>query len=165
MTAVPRPSPPAASGGHRGGDETIRRRCRSLLQSWPVPHSLDRYDTTLGPSVVLSAGKHLGRPPVVVLPGGGLSAATIRTAVEHLARTRRVFAADLPGEPGLNNILRPPRSRSRARARAACALSESCQQDRDPETAPSGEDIHDIVLAAVDQHEPHGDRVETQQPP
>ncbi|MFZ2174393.1 MAG: hypothetical protein WAW17_10205 [Rhodococcus sp. (in: high G+C Gram-positive bacteria)] len=51
-----------------------RRRCRTLLQAWDVPHSLDHFETTLGATMVLSAGKATGRSPVVVLPGAGLSA-------------------------------------------------------------------------------------------
>ncbi|RYF38667.1 MAG: alpha/beta hydrolase, partial [Comamonadaceae bacterium] len=54
----------------------VRRTCRDRLEHWHVPHALHRFDTSLGVTTVLSAGTSTGRPPVVLLPGADLNAAT-----------------------------------------------------------------------------------------
>ncbi|ELB89472.1 hypothetical protein Rwratislav_29324, partial [Rhodococcus wratislaviensis IFP 2016] len=107
---------PARSRGP-GVRIAARRRCRTLLQAWDVPHSLDHFETTLGSTMVVSTGKATGRPPVVVLAGAGLSAATVLAAVGAVARTHRVFVPDLPGEPGLSTARRPRRRRLHAYGR------------------------------------------------
>jgi pimeloyl-ACP methyl ester carboxylesterase len=115
---------PIATHGiyHDSGDSVaVRRSCRDRLEQWAVPHSLERFDTPLGATTVLSAGRSTGRPPVVLLPGEGLNSATTLAAatgitgrVRHLQLCRlreqhRILIPDLPGEPGLSSSRRPHR--------------------------------------------------------
>lgn len=92
-----------------GGKVPIRRACLDRLQQWSVPHTLDRYSTSLGVTTVLAAGDRTDRPPVLLLPGASLNAATITELVGSLQEHHRVLVADLPGEPGLSSPRRPRR--------------------------------------------------------
>ncbi|UOT01593.1 alpha/beta hydrolase [Rhodococcus opacus] len=101
---------PVATHGiyrERGASVPVRRTCRDRLQGWPVPHSLERIDTSLGATTVLTAGISTGRPPVVMLPGAGLNAAMSLATVCTLRTKHRILIPDLPGEPGLSSSRRP----------------------------------------------------------
>lgn len=89
----------------------MRRTCRDRLEHWNVPHALHRFDTSLGVTTVVSAGTSTGRPPVVLLPGGDLNAATSLATVCALRGEHRVLVPDIPGEPGLSSSRRPHRYR------------------------------------------------------
>ncbi|MCW2093099.1 UNVERIFIED_ORG: pimeloyl-ACP methyl ester carboxylesterase [Rhodococcus erythropolis] len=107
------PRPVFAYGIYRDSHARIpiRRWCRDHLQQWDVPHCLSRLDTSLGSTTVLSAGANGALPPVVILPGEELNAATTLAAVCALQRRRRVFVVDLPGQPGLSASRAPDRHR------------------------------------------------------
>ncbi|ANS28648.1 hypothetical protein R1CP_19830 [Rhodococcus opacus] len=105
---------PLATHGiyHETGDSVpVRRTCRDRLEHWHVPHALERFDTSLGVTTVLSAGTSTGRPPVVLLPGADLNAATSLATVGALRGQHRVLVPDIPGEPGLSSSRRPHRYR------------------------------------------------------
>lgn len=90
-----------------GDEKEIQRTARKLLSNWTVKHTLRTYSTPLGPTTVLTAGQPSDQPPVVLILGGSLAAATIEPCVAAIARTREVFVVDIPGEPGLSSPGRP----------------------------------------------------------
>ncbi|MGV0156313.1 alpha/beta fold hydrolase [Rhodococcus sp. GB-02] len=104
------PQPIFAEGIYRSSDAgvPVRRWCREHLQQWSEPHCLIRFDTSLGSSTVVSAGVSTDLPPVVILSGTGLNAATSLASAGALTRRRRVFLVDLPGQPGLSSSTGPP---------------------------------------------------------
>ena len=78
-----------------------------LLQRWPVPLECMTVATNLGESFVLASGPVDG-PPLVLLHGAGSNSGVWIGEIGRLARSHRVFAVDLPGEPGRTCEARPP---------------------------------------------------------
>ena len=87
------------------GTEHVQDWCRAALARWVVPHQSHVVDTSLGMTHVVSlgAGKHV----CVYLPGTNFNASTSTTVLGALADKFRVYAADLPGQPGLSAANRP----------------------------------------------------------
>ncbi len=88
--------------------ESIRRWCAERLAGWNVAHRTRLVDTDAGETHVVEAGA--GRTAVVYLPGTNFNAATSLGLLSLLATHCRVFAVDLPGQPGLSTSRRPPQS-------------------------------------------------------
>ncbi len=90
-----------------GDEQHIQSAARALLSTWRLGYELRTFPTVLGTTTVLVAGARSERPPVVMMLGGALAAATIESCVAAIARTREVFVVDIPGEPGLSSPGRP----------------------------------------------------------
>lgn len=86
-------------------EESIRRWCGERLNGWNVAHQTRLVDTDAGETHVVEAGA--GRTAVVYLPGTNFNAATSLGLLSLLATYCRVFALDLPGQPGLSTARRP----------------------------------------------------------
>ncbi|RKE17077.1 alpha/beta fold hydrolase [Streptomyces sp. TLI_171] len=71
----------------------------TLLDRWPVPVERLDVDTPYGTTRVNAAGP-AGAPPLVLLHGGGSTAAGWWANIGELARSARVFAVDRIGEAG-----------------------------------------------------------------
>ncbi|MFF0393327.1 alpha/beta fold hydrolase [Kitasatospora sp. NPDC004615] len=71
----------------------------TLLGRWPVPVETIDVETPYGITRVNAAGP-AGGPPLVLLHGGGATAASWWANVGELARTARVFAVDRIGDAG-----------------------------------------------------------------
>ena len=87
------------------GEVEVRRWCTDRLQAWKVPHQTTVLPTSLGDTQVVSAG--VGRGICVYLPGTNFNTATSTAVLSALAARLRVYAADLPGQPGLSAADRP----------------------------------------------------------
>jgi len=87
------------------GAEHVQGWCRAVLARWAVPHRTHSVDTSLGMTHVVSlgAGNHL----CVYLPGTNFNASSSTAVLGALAGKFRVYAADLPGQPGLSAANRP----------------------------------------------------------
>lgn len=85
----------------------LRRRYRRALESWPVPAEHLRVPTGQGETFVLACGPR-DAPPVLLLHGSGANATAWSADITELARTTRVYAVDIIGEPGLSAPSRPP---------------------------------------------------------
>ncbi|MFJ8018597.1 alpha/beta fold hydrolase [Streptomyces sp. NPDC096339] len=73
-----------------------------MLGRWPGPVEAVEVPTPYGVTRVNSCGP-VGAPPVVLLPGGGATSTVWGAcAAAGLARTHRVHAVDLMGDPGLS---------------------------------------------------------------
>ncbi len=87
------------------GREEVHAWCTSRLAAWAVPHEVAEVSTTLGHTHVVATGG--GDRVCVFVPGTNFSTATSTRLLEALAERMRVYAADLPGQPGLSAEDRP----------------------------------------------------------
>lgn len=83
----------------------MRAWCRAALNKWQSPHETHEVETCLGRTHVLSLGS--GEHVCVYLPGTNFSAASSTVVLQALAAQFRVYAADVPGQPGLSADVRP----------------------------------------------------------
>ncbi|HET7839536.1 MAG TPA: alpha/beta fold hydrolase, partial [Rectinemataceae bacterium] len=87
------------------GEEAIKREYRRVLSAWPLPWEGLEFDTAIGRTFGLACGDREARP--LVLLHGTLSNSSIWYAdIAALAAGRRVYALDLPGEPGFSHPYR-----------------------------------------------------------
>ncbi len=85
--------------------DDVQAWCASRLDSWPVPHTVIDVPTILGQTHVVAAGE--GDRVCVFVPGTNFNTATSLAVLSALAERVRVYAADLPGQPGLSASDRP----------------------------------------------------------
>lgn len=83
------------------GRRAIEERYRARLDAWPVPREELRVPTAAGETFVVASGPADG-PPLVLLHGSGANAGTWRGDVTDWSTHYRVYAVDLPGEPGFS---------------------------------------------------------------
>ncbi|MGW6121019.1 alpha/beta fold hydrolase [Nocardia sp. NPDC055165] len=83
------------------GRRLVEQRYREHLDAWPVPREELRIDTGIGETFVVASGP-VDAPPMVVLHGSGANASTWRADIADWSRSFRVYAVDLPGEPGFS---------------------------------------------------------------
>lgn len=88
------------------GAAHVRHWCTAGLARWTVPHTTHEVDSACGQTHVVSAGS--GRGICIYLPGTNFNAASSTVVLSELASRCRVYAADLPGQPGLSSATRPP---------------------------------------------------------
>jgi pimeloyl-ACP methyl ester carboxylesterase len=77
-----------------------------VLKNWPVPYETLTVTTRHGDTHVISCGEKTG-PPLVLLHGLASNAVSWVGDVEQYSRHFRVFAVDIPGEPGRSAPNRP----------------------------------------------------------
>ena len=87
------------------GAAQVRDWCFAGLASWKIPHAIHEVETSRGQTHVLSAGT--GDAICIYLPGTNFNAASSTVVLSALASRCRVYAADLPGQPGLSTAKRP----------------------------------------------------------
>jgi pimeloyl-ACP methyl ester carboxylesterase len=97
---------PSAYRSPSHGDE-VRSWCRAALARWSVPHEAHVIDTCCGDTHVLSAGEGDGDAVCVYLPGTNFTTSSSSVVLEELATRLPLYAADLPGQPGLSAPVRP----------------------------------------------------------
>ncbi|MEO7941985.1 MAG: alpha/beta hydrolase [Marmoricola sp.] len=85
--------------------QQVQAWCRAALAEWLVPHESHLIETTSGQTNVVCAG--VGDRGCVYLPGTNFNAASSTVVLSALASRCRVYAADLPGQPGLSAPGRP----------------------------------------------------------
>jgi pimeloyl-ACP methyl ester carboxylesterase len=87
--------------------DAVEQRYRCVLDAWPCPVTETMLPTRHGHTFVATSGPP-DAPPLVLLHGGGFNSASWVRDVRRWARTRRVHAVDLLGEPGFSAATRPP---------------------------------------------------------
>lgn len=87
------------------GEARVRNWCSARLASWELLHEEHEIDTSCGPTHVVSVGT--GDGICIYLPGTNFNAASSTVGLSALASRCRVYAADLPGQPGLSSASRP----------------------------------------------------------
>lgn len=86
-------------------EAAVQRWCADRLAAWTTPHGTQWVETELGRTHLVRLGE--GRDTCLVLPGTNFNAATSRPLLDTLAQRFTVYAADLPGQPGLSAASRP----------------------------------------------------------
>lgn len=79
----------------------------SLLAKWDTPHETQCVPTRHGETFVISSGDPLARP-LVLLHGSGSNATIWLHDITHYREQYRVFAIDMPGDPGKSAPNRMP---------------------------------------------------------
>lgn len=88
------------------GRERVADWCHERLGRVSAPHDRITLATPAGDTFVFVAGSG---PPVVLIPGTNFTSSSWLESVTTLARTWRVLAVDVPGQPGLSASARPDR--------------------------------------------------------
>lgn len=94
------------------GERRVRDWCLGALAAGLPGGGRRVLDTPIGPTHATLAGT--SGPPVVLVPGTNLNAATSIPLVTRLADHHRVIALDVPGQPGLSTGERPTGDRFRS---------------------------------------------------
>ena len=81
------------------GEAAVMALYDKTLSHWPVPHTTALLRTRHGDTFVIASGSS-GAPPVILLHGAASNALAWIGEVETYSRGLRVYAIDLPGEPG-----------------------------------------------------------------
>lgn len=81
------------------GKQAVLTAYESLLEKWPVPHERCTIKTRHGDTFLLASGEP-DAPPLLLLHGTSMNSAMWMGDVATYARQYRVYAVDLPGEPG-----------------------------------------------------------------
>ena len=88
------------------GKNAIHAVYDSLLEKWPVPYETMRVQTRHGDAFVVASGDP-ELPPLVLLHGSSSHSAMWIGDIASYAAHFRVYAFDLPGEPGRSTDIRP----------------------------------------------------------
>jgi pimeloyl-ACP methyl ester carboxylesterase len=89
------------------GEQAVLGRYRLFLEHWPAPNEQVRVSTREGETFVIVSGP-ADAPALVLLHGAVFNSVTWMGDVASWARTHRVYAVDLIGQPGLSAPSRPP---------------------------------------------------------
>jgi pimeloyl-ACP methyl ester carboxylesterase len=89
------------------GERAVRRSYLDLLSKWPVPNQQLRVPTCQGETFIVASGPE-NAPPLMLLHGSMMNAATWMGDVSIWATHFRVYAVDIIGDSGLSAPSRPP---------------------------------------------------------
>lgn len=81
------------------GASLVEAGYRQDLAAWPVPREERVVTTSFGPTFVVISGSEQD-PPLVLLHGSSANAVSWAPAIPAWASQRRIYAIDVPGEPG-----------------------------------------------------------------
>ena len=87
------------------GKKAILERYDSVLNQWPLPYETMNISTRYGQTFVMACGDPLA-PPLVLLHGSSSNSAMWIGDVVEYCRRYRVYALDIPGEPGKSEAVR-----------------------------------------------------------
>lgn len=88
------------------GRKMIMARYDEALANWALPYETKRVPTRHGQTFVIASGDQTD-PPLILLHGAGTNSAIWAGDVGEYGRFYRVYAVDLPGEPGKSSPNRP----------------------------------------------------------
>ncbi len=86
-------------------EKTVLEACDAALASWPVPYRLESVPTRLDDTRAIVCGTP-GAPPLVLLHGSGTNSLFWKGDIARYAAGYRVYAVDIPGEPGFSSRTR-----------------------------------------------------------
>jgi pimeloyl-ACP methyl ester carboxylesterase len=89
------------------GEAAVMALYNKTLAQWPVPSTTAMLPTRQGDTFVIASGP-ADAPPVLLLHGAASNALAWIGDVATCSRAMRVYAVDLPGEPGRSSPNRPP---------------------------------------------------------
>lgn len=90
-----------AKSGFRNqeGKKEILDMYDSFIEQWKFPHEEQMAGTRFGETHLITAGDK-ECPPLILLHGTGMNSAMWLEEIKSYAKEYRVYAADIPGEPG-----------------------------------------------------------------
>jgi pimeloyl-ACP methyl ester carboxylesterase len=88
------------------GERAVMAFYDEILAHWPVPRQELRVPTRCGETFVIASGAPAA-PPLVLLHGAASNALSWMGDVAEYSRHFRVYAVDMPGEPGRSAPTRP----------------------------------------------------------
>lgn len=88
------------------GKNSILAVYDSLLEKWPVPFEKINLKTRCGDTFVIVGGDR-SLPPLILLHGSSSNSAMWIGDISEYTKYYRVYAVDLPGEPGKSVDIRP----------------------------------------------------------
>lgn len=89
------------------GERALVEAYADILARWPQPRQQLRLQTRHGDTAVIASGPE-DAPPLILLHGAGSNSLTWMGDAEVWARTFRVYAVDIIGEPGASAPVRLP---------------------------------------------------------
>ena len=90
------------------GERALKAAYAGFRQAWPVGREELRVPTRVGETFVIASGEPAA-PPLVLLHGAGSNSFMWLGDVARWSERFRVFAVDIPGEPGESAPVRPSR--------------------------------------------------------
>jgi pimeloyl-ACP methyl ester carboxylesterase len=90
------------------GEQALKTAYARFRDAWPVPREELRLPTRHGETFVVASGD-AAKPPLVLLHGAGSNSFMWMGDVASWTQDFRVYAVDLPGEPGESAPVRAPR--------------------------------------------------------
>ncbi|MCW8196291.1 alpha/beta hydrolase [Proteobacteria bacterium 005FR1] len=88
------------------GASKVEAKVRELFRLWPIEKQELQVETRHGRTNVTACGS-AGNPPLLLLHPENINSVYWLDQVQTYARSHRVFAVDIPGEPGLSAQSRP----------------------------------------------------------
>jgi pimeloyl-ACP methyl ester carboxylesterase len=85
------------------GKQAVMNFYDGVLANWPVPHETRTIRTRHGKTFVITSGSP-AYPPLILLHGAASNSMAWAGEVAHLVKHYRVYAVDIPGEPGKSEI-------------------------------------------------------------
>ncbi len=89
------------------GERAVMALYDQMLARWPVPYTTAMLPTAHGDTFVIASGP-VGGPPAILLHGAASNALAWMGDIAEYSQRLRVYAVDLPGEPGRSSHNRPP---------------------------------------------------------
>lgn len=81
------------------GKKEILKIYDSLIERWHSPNEKFYVNTSFGSTFVIASGEK-DAPPLILLHGSAMNSAMWANDVKQYSRNYRVYAVDMPGEPG-----------------------------------------------------------------
>jgi len=91
------------------GEQALKAAYAGFRQAWPIARQELLIPTSAGETFVVASGDP-ANPPLVLLHGAGSNSFMWMGDVASWVERFRVYAVDIPGEPGESAPVRPPRS-------------------------------------------------------
>lgn len=83
----------------QAGKTAVLKFYDSLLEHWPLPNEQFYVNTRYGSTFIIATGeKHA--PPLILLHGSAMNSVMWLGDTREYSRNHRVYAVDIPGEPG-----------------------------------------------------------------
>ncbi len=81
------------------GKRAVLKAYESLLEQWPSPNEQFHVNTRYGDTFIIATGEKEA-PPLILLHGSAMNSAMWLGDAGEYSRNYRVYAVDIPGEPG-----------------------------------------------------------------
>ena len=81
------------------GKAAVLRSYDTLLEHWTLPNEKLTVDTRYGSTFIIASGEK-NAPPLILLHGSAMNSVMWTSDACEYSRNHRVYAVDLPGEPG-----------------------------------------------------------------